>query len=90
MDGLLNELDNNSVVCYMGGVCAGTTGYADDLKLLTSSVNALNIQVNICKNYTVKYDVIFNAMKSLLIIYKYTWKKPPDPNIMLAMSSSHM
>ncbi len=28
---------------YMGGVFAGTTVYADELKLLTPSVNALNI-----------------------------------------------
>ncbi len=31
--------------------------------------------------YTAKYDVIFNAKKSLLIIYKCTWRKPPDPNV---------
>ncbi len=35
----------------------------------------------ICKNYAAKYDVIFNAKKSLLIIYKCTQRKPPDPNI---------
>ncbi len=45
MDGLLHELDNNGVGCYMDGVFAG---YADNLKLLTPSVNALNILVDIC------------------------------------------
>ncbi len=43
MDGLLHELENSSIGCYMGGVFVGATGYADDLKLLTPSVNALNI-----------------------------------------------
>ncbi len=31
----------------MGGVFAGTTCYVDDLKLLTPSVNTLNILVDI-------------------------------------------
>ncbi len=33
----LHELENSGVGCYMGGVFAGTTCYADDLKLLTPS-----------------------------------------------------
>ncbi len=81
MDGLLHELENSGVGCYMGGVFAGTIGYADDLKLLTPCVIALNILVDICKIYTAKYDVMFNAKKSLSIMYKCTWRKHPDPNI---------
>ncbi len=38
MDGLLHELKNSGVGCYMAGVFVGTTGYADDLKLLTPSI----------------------------------------------------
>ncbi len=67
--------------CYMGGIFVGATGYANNLKLLTPRVNALNIRVDICKNYASKYDVMFNVKKSLLIIYKCTWRKHPDPNI---------
>ncbi len=81
MDGLINELDNSGVGCYMERLFAGATGYGDDLKLVTPRVNALKILVDICKNYAAKYDVIFNAKKSLLIIYKCTRWKRPDPNI---------
>ncbi len=70
MNGLLLELQNSSVACHMGGIFAGTTDYADDLKLLIPSVNALNILVDTCKNYAAKYDVMFNAKKSPLSIYK--------------------
>ncbi len=31
MDGILNELANSGVGCYMDGVFAGATEYADDL-----------------------------------------------------------
>ncbi len=39
--------------------------YADDLKLLTPSVNALNILIDLCKNYAAKYHIMVNAKKSL-------------------------
>ncbi len=48
------------------------TGSTDDLKLRTPSVNAFNILVDICMNISAKYDVMFNAKKSLLIISKCT------------------
>ncbi len=73
IDGISNDLENSGVGCYMGGVFAGTTGYADGLKLLTPSVNALNMLVDICNKYPAKYDVTFNAKKIVLIIYKCTW-----------------
>ncbi len=81
MDGLLHELENRGVGGYMGGVFVGATDYPYGLKLLALSVNALNILVDICKIYVAKYDAMFNAKKSHLIIYKCTWRKPPDPNI---------
>ncbi len=65
----------------MGVVFPGATNYTDDMKILTSSVNALNILVDICKKCTAKYDVMFNAKKSLLIIYKCTQGKLPDLKI---------
>ncbi len=69
---VLNELANSGVGCYIGGVFAGATGYADDLKLLTRSVKALKILATICEQYANKFDVLFNGKKSLLIIYKCT------------------
>ncbi len=43
MVGLLNELEYSGIECYMGGVFAGASGYADDLKLLTMIVVLLTI-----------------------------------------------
>ncbi len=83
MDGLLTELANIGVGCYMGGVFAVATGYADDLKLLTPSVKALKILATICEQYANKFDVLFNGKKILLIIYKCTRSQPPDPSIVI-------
>ncbi len=56
----------------MGGVYSGAFGYADELKLLTHTVQALHILTNICIEYAAKYDILFNGKKSLLMIYKCT------------------
>ncbi len=70
MDGLLNELSKGNVGFHIVGVFAGGFGYSDDLKLLTPSVYALSILVNICEKYATKYDITFNGIKTQLIIYK--------------------
>ncbi len=67
----------------MGGVLTGVTGYADDLKLLTSSMKALKILATRCEQYADKFDVLFNGKKSLLIIYKCTRSQHPNPDIII-------
>ena len=47
IDGLLNELENSGVGCYMGGVFAGAFAYADDITILSPSVLALKYMVDI-------------------------------------------
>ncbi len=70
MDGLLNELANIGVGCYMGGVFTGVPGYYDDLKLLILIMKALKILATICQQYAAKFNVLFNGKKHLLLIYK--------------------
>ena len=51
MDGLLNELQQSGVGCHMGKVFAGAFAYADDIILLSPSVQALNTLLFICNDY---------------------------------------
>ena len=66
----------------MGRVYAGVFMFADDLKLLAPSVYALDIMLNICKNYAARYDVMFND-KSQLIIFKSRMDDGPAPEIFI-------
>ena len=81
IDGLLHELKNSDVGCYMGNAYAGAFGYADDIKLLAPSVNALRVMIRICENYAKRFNILFNGKKSELIIYKCKRSIPPDPVI---------
>ena len=81
IDGLIKELVNSEVGCYMGGVYAGIFMFADDLKLLAPSVRALHIMLNICLDYAARFDVLFND-KSQLIIFKAN-NDIPNPDIFI-------
>ena len=45
----------------------GVLGYADDLTLLSPSVNALSKMVGrpICEEYAKEYDIVFNCKKTV-------------------------
>ena len=67
MDGLITELLSSNVGCFMGSVYAGIFLFADDIKLLAPSVQALNIMLNICIDYAARFDVLFNDMSQSII-----------------------
>ena len=47
----------------------GAFSYADDLSLLAPSLKAAQLMLRICEDYAKEYDVIFNATKSVLLLY---------------------
>ena len=81
MDGLLNELQHSGVGCHMGKVFAEAFAYADDIILLSPSVQAINTLLFICNDYASRYDVKLNALKSNLIVFRSDLNTPPDPSI---------
>ena len=66
MDNLLLSLKKNG--CHVGSELCGAFGYADDIILLSPSVNGLKTMLNCCSEFASKYDVIFNPSKSKSII----------------------
>ena len=82
MDGLITELLSSNVGCFMGSVYAGIFLFADDIKLLAPSVQALYIMLNICLSYAARFDVLFND-KSQLIIFKSPLEDVPTPDIFI-------
>ncbi|XP_063868172.1 uncharacterized protein LOC135104529 [Scylla paramamosain] len=59
--GLLTELRDSGVGCYMGGTYAGAFGFADDLKGLAPSVFALKKMISICVDYASRYDIVVST-----------------------------
>ena len=54
---LLLKLESSGLECYVGNICVGTLGYADDLTLLSSSVRCLNRMLKICESFVIGTNV---------------------------------
>jgi len=65
MDELSIKLTKCGVGCRVGSVVVNNVFYADDICLLASSIAALKIMLDICENYAVQHDLIFNLKKSV-------------------------
>ena len=68
-DLLLTMLKESGIGCYVGCTFVGALAYADDVVLLCPTKTGLLKMLNICKLFSCKYDVVFNADKSKLIVY---------------------
>jgi len=64
LDGLLLQLRNSGIGCYIRNFFVGALAYADDLALLAPSANAMLTLLKICDDYFKQYLIVFNAAKS--------------------------
>ena len=69
IDNLFTDLNNKGLGCHVGNICAGAFGYADDIILLSPSVHSLNSMYKVCKEFGLKYDIIFNPQKSKVMVF---------------------
>ena len=68
-DLLLTMLKESDIGCYVGCTFLGALAYADDVVLLCPTKTGLSKMLNICKQFSCKYDVVLNADKSKPILY---------------------
>ena len=76
MDGLLDELEDFGIGCYIGQHFCGAA-YADDIILLCPTSSGLRKMIEVCEKYAKLQDVLLNGSKSKLIVYN---KKDADPH----------
>ena len=67
VDNLIEELKHSGYGCYIGRTFFGCIMYADDLLLLSPSVNGLQSMLDICSVYGSLHDIIFNAKKTVIM-----------------------
>ena len=83
IDVLLCRLRNSGYGCHIGNMFCGALGYADDVILLAPTVTAMNHLLDICTEYGLEYDVLFNPDKTKLIYFDNV-KCNSSPNIRLS------
>ena len=83
IDGMLEELKESRVGCFMGHEYLGCVSYADDLVLLAPNITALKNMIHICENYADEYKIKFNGSKSKLLVFD---KYAPQSTIAVSVS----
>ena len=64
LDELLVKLRELGLGCHMNGIFTGAFIYADDITLLAPSRYSLISMLNLCKEYALSHDIIFNPAKT--------------------------
>ena len=64
IDELLNCLIESKLGCHIGHVSYSALGYADDVGLLTPSVQALQDLLHICETFSEEFRVVYNSKKT--------------------------
>jgi hypothetical protein len=67
IDGLLCNLRDRGVGCYIGDIFIGALAYTDDISLLSPTPSGMRKLLSICENYANEFKILFNAAKSKCI-----------------------
>src|SRR6188508_509420 len=74
-DDVVNTLRAHRAGCFIDNVFVGCITYADDLLLVSSSVDVLQKMVNLCSIEAKYLDMKFNSKKSLILRFGAHYNK---------------
>ena len=78
IDVLLERLANSGQGRHVGKMFKGCLAYADDVVLLSPTVDALESMLKICEKYSVDFNIMFNTSKSKLLVFS---ENPTDVKV---------
>ena len=70
VDDLSVRLNDLKIGCMVGALIINHLLYADDLVLISPSSRGLHTLLQVCEEYGINNDIIFNANKSAIICFK--------------------
>ena len=83
IDDLSHRLNNSKVGCHINNVCINRLFYADDLCLMAPSPVGLQLLIDICANYGIENDLLFNRSKSVCMVVKPRCRNVSTPLMFL-------
>ena len=83
IDNLLILLNNSKIGCNIFNIFINNLAYADDIILLSPSVYALQLLIDMCVEYASEHNIIFNSSKSECILFNYGRKCHNTPIVLL-------
>ena len=70
IDDLSTELALCNSGCYINEQCMNHVIYADDICLLAPSAIGLQQMLDVCFNFSICNDIIFNYVKSVCVVFQ--------------------
>ncbi|XP_048487054.1 uncharacterized protein LOC125490781 [Plutella xylostella] len=67
---LIVGLRSTKVGCHVGGVCMNNLSYADDMVLLSPSINGLQKLLSVCENYANSHGLKYNVSKTEMLVFR--------------------
>ena len=83
IDDLSNELALCKSGCYINEQCINHVIYANDICLLAPSAIGLQQMLDVCFNFSICNDIIFNPVKSVCVAFQPKHSKLFCPNVTL-------
>jgi len=84
MDDLSRKLNKMEAGCLVGNEKINHLMYADDLCCFCPSMAGLRDLVDICSHYAISHDIIFNAKKSVGVLFHVKFCKNFKPDLWIA------
>lgn len=73
---LIEELSSTGVGCSIDGMIVNSISYADDMVLLSPSIDALRRLLGVCEQYATSHGLLYNVRKSEVMVFRVGSKKP--------------
>ena len=70
MNSLTSKLIDCKAACYIDMQCINHVLYANDICLIAPTATAMQCMLDICYNYGLDNDVLFNLLKSVCMLFK--------------------
>ena len=70
MNGLSSALSHCKAGCYINEQCMNHIMYADDICVMAPIAIALQMLLDVCFEYSIANDLLFNPVKSVCIVFK--------------------
>lgn len=67
---LIEELRSSRIGCHVGNVCINNLSYADDMVLLSPSINGIRKLLSICERYSKLHGLKYNIKKTELLVFR--------------------
>ena len=83
IDDLSQDLAMCKSGCYINEQCMNHVMYADDICLLAPSAIGLQRLLDVCFDFSISNDIMFNPIKSVCVVFKYKSNKLYCPTVSL-------